>query len=66
MFSFSVFIPYQMLVIMAGNHKMLVRIANSEDTDQAASEEGSSLIWDCTVCLSILGRQLVFSFTVFI
>ena len=29
----------QMLVIMAGIHKMLVRVASSEDTDQTASEE---------------------------
>ena len=28
-----------MLVIMAGIHKMLVRIANSEDPDQTASSE---------------------------
>ena len=28
-----------MLVIKAGIHKMLVRIANSEDTDQTASSE---------------------------
>ena len=28
-----------MLVIMAGIHKMLVRIANREDPDQTASEE---------------------------
>ena len=39
-----------MLAIMAGNHKMLVRIANREDPDQTASEEavwsGSALfVW---------------------
>ena len=37
-----------MLVIMAGTHKMHVRIANREDPDQTASSEavwsGSSLI----------------------
>ena len=32
---------------------MLVRIANREDPDQ-------SLIWDCSVCLGLFGRQLVF------
>ena len=33
----------------AGIHKMLVRITNRED-----------LIWVCTVCLCLFGRQLVF------
>ena len=32
---------------------MLVRIANQEDPDQ-------TLIWDCTVCLCLFDRQLVF------
>ena len=41
---------YKMLAIRAGNHKMLARIANSEDTDQTASTEGSSLTWDSAVC----------------
>ena len=35
---------------------MLVRIANREDPDQTASLE--DLIWDCTVCLGLFGRQL--------
>ena len=38
---------------------MLVRIANMEDPDQTASSE-SSLIWICTVCLCLFGKQLVF------
>ena len=43
-----------MLVIKAGIHKMLVRIANREDPDQTASSElSSSLIWACTVCLGL-------------
>ena len=29
----------EMMVIKAGNHKMLIRIANREDLDQTASEE---------------------------
>ena len=39
-----------MLVVKAGNYKMLVRIANGEDT----------LILGCTVCLGLSARQLVF------
>ena len=45
------------LVIRAGNHKMLVRMTNSEDPDQTFL---SILIWVCTVCLSCFGRQIVF------
>ena len=37
---------------------MLVRIVNREDPDQTASER-SSLIFVCTVCLGLFGRQLV-------
>ena len=37
---------------------MLVRIANWEDPDQTRS----SLIWVCTVCLALFGRQLVLNF----
>ena len=33
----------KMLVIMAGIHNMLVRIANREDPDQTASSEGYAL-----------------------
>ena len=33
----------KMLVIMAGIHKMLVRIAKDEDPDQAAFEEAVSI-----------------------
>ena len=29
----------EMLIFMAGNHKMVVRIANREDPDQTASSE---------------------------
>ena len=40
---------------------MFVRITNREDLDQSASLEAvMSLICVCTVCLSLLGRQLVF------
>ena len=39
-----------MLIIVAGIHKMLVRIANREDSDQTAS----------AVCLDLFARQLVF------
>ena len=47
-----------MLVIRAGVHKMLVRIANREDPDQTASQKQSDL---CLHCLSRLsGSQLVF------
>ena len=45
----------QMLVIRAGIHKTVVRIANREDPDQTASREAI-----CTVCLGPFGRQLVF------
>ena len=40
-------------------HKIVVKVANREDPDQTASTE-SSLIWVCTVCLGLLGWQLVF------
>ena len=43
----------EMLILRAGIHKMLIRIASKEDPDQ-------SLIWVCTVCLGLFGRQLVF------
>ena len=43
-----------MLVNSAGIHKMLVRIENTEDTDQVL------LIGVCTVCLGLFGKQLVF------
>ena len=32
-----------MLVIMAGSHKMLVRIAHREDPDQTASSEAETV-----------------------
>ena len=38
-------------------------VANREDPDQTASEEAvlrSSLIWVCSVCLCLFGRQLVY------
>ena len=44
----------KILVFRAGIHKMLIRIANREDPDQ----RGSSLIWVCTVCLGLFGKQL--------
>ena len=43
-----------MLVARDIIHKMLVRVANREDPDQ------TSLIWVCTVCLGLFGRQLKF------
>ena len=46
-----------MLVIRAGIHKMLVRIANMEVPDKTTSLE-AVLIWVCTVCLSLFGRQV--------
>ena len=36
-----------MLVMRAGNHKMRIRIANREDTDQTASLEQSDLGLHC-------------------
>ena len=40
---------------------MFVRITNPEDLDQSASSEAvMSLVCVCTVCLGLLGRQLVF------
>ena len=46
-----------MLVIRAGNHKNLVRIANREYPNYTAS---SDLILVCAVRLGLFGRQLVF------
>ena len=44
----------EMLVIKAGIHKMLARIANREDLDQTRS----SLIWVCTVFYAFMtGKQ---------
>ena len=43
----------KMLVIRAGIHKMLVRIANREDPDQ-------TLIWVWAVGIGIFSRQQVF------
>ena len=48
----------KMLVDRTGVHKILVRIANSEDPDQTASR--SSLISVCTVFVGHFGRQIVF------
>ena len=45
---FSFLFSNKMLVFRAGNHKMLVRIANRKDPDQTA------------VCLGLFSRQLVF------
>ena len=51
----------EMMTIRSAIHKMLVRIANSEDPDLTASSEAmSSLIWDFTVCQGLFGRQIVF------
>ena len=36
---YSIFSQKKMLVIRVGIHKLLVRIANSEDPDQTASSE---------------------------
>ena len=49
---------YKSLVFRAEMNKMLVRIANREYSDQTASL--SSLMWVCTVCQDLSGRQLVF------
>ena len=49
--TFLVLFSSKMLVIKAGIHKMLVRIANREDPDQT--------IWVCTLCLGLFARQLV-------
>ena len=48
-----------MLVIKAGIHKLLVRIANWEDPDQTASLEA---VWSGSVLsvYALFGRQLVF------
>ena len=48
--TFLVLFSNKMLVIRAGIHKMLVRIANGEDPDQTASS-------DCSVCLGHFSRQ---------
>ena len=37
--TFLILFSTEMLVIMAGIHKMFVRIANNEDPDQTASSE---------------------------
>ena len=47
-----------MLVIMAGIHKMLVRIANRENPDQAASPE-AAFIWVFAVYLFATGSYIV-------
>ena len=39
------------LVFSAGIHKMLIRIANREDSEQTLL-----LIWVCAVCLDLFGR----------
>ena len=48
-----------MLVIRAGIHKMLVKIANGEDHDQNASSEA---VWSGSAMFvyNLFGRQLVF------
>ena len=47
-----------MLVFRAGTHKILVKIANSEDSAQIAFFR-SSLICICPVCLDIFGRLVL-------
>ena len=47
-FEFETVLKFVILEPRAGIHKMLVRIANR------------ILIWICTVCLVLFGRQLVF------
>ena len=49
--------PSKMLIIRAGIHKLLIRIANSEDLDQNASSE--AILSGSTICLCHFGR-LVF------
>ena len=46
----------KMLVFRAGFQKMLARIANREDPEFLRS----SLIWVCSICLDLFGRQLLF------
>ena len=46
----------KILIIRAGTHRMLVRIANRVDPYQTAS----LLIWVCAVCLGFFGRHPVF------
>ena len=49
-----------MLVIRVGFHKMLIRIANREDTDQTASEKQSDLDPSCLsshFCHAIIDKQ---------
>ena len=71
---FSLTVLNKMLVISDGIHQMLVRIANSEDSDQTASEESNKWLKKqsdlglsclsradvCPVCLELFGRQLAF------
>ena len=51
-YEFFTFCSPKKLVIRAGIHKIIVRIANREDTDQIAPSD---------VCLCIFGKQLVFT-----
>ena len=44
----------------AGIRKIVVRIANREDPGQTASFDQTASV--CTVCLGLLGLQLVFKF----
>ena len=53
------FLKDKMLVFLAGNHKMVVRIANREDPDQTASSEAVSDLGLCRLS-RFLGRQLLF------
>ena len=49
--TFPFLLSYKMLVIRAGIHKMLVRIANREYSDQTASSDQSDLGLHCMLGL---------------
>ena len=50
----------KILVIRAGIHKMLVRIANRKDPDQTASfEDEAVLSWSALFVYAFFGRELV-------
>ena len=46
------------MALRAEIHKMLVRIANGEDSDQTAYILRSSLIWVCAICRGLFAGNL--------
>ena len=52
--TFLILFSNKMLILRAGIHKILIRIANREGFFR------SSLIWVCAVCLGLFSKQLVF------